>query len=270
MKAIDSRPIATLAARTLKLVGLILILAFILDMIILLIPPGLPDKASALETIRYQINVVSQAVDRGVIPLVGLGFLFTGLWIDTEANSSRSGLWQGVGLASAIFASLMGLIFLLAAPLHVNNSWQANDRAREQIKAEADQAEKQLDTRLNQEVGAQRAQINALLENPDQLNRALDSGQVPGEQAKLLRDFQRDPKALDAFLEKQAKEFRTKLQTEVRTRRVQAEKQAGVEAVKTGFRIGLSSLLLSVCYIIAGWTGLRNLAGVGGGRKAPR
>ncbi len=46
---------------------------------------------------------------------------------------------------------------------------------------------------------------------------------------------------------------------QIRQRRDEAEKQAKDNAWKSGLRIGISSLLLSIGYIIIGWTGLRGM-----------
>lgn len=268
MKATDSRQLSPIVSRVLKFVGVILILASLIDYAVLLFPSGVPDQPGTLDNLRLQLGIVTQIVDRGVVPLIGLVFLLTGLWVDNIAGASqpRRQLWQGVSLVAVILSSLLGLVFLLLVPLHLNNTYRANAETLKQINQEATQAEGQLGTRLSNEVNQQRTQISALLQDETRLNQALQSGQLPEDQAKQLQSFRNDPQALEKFLNQRAKEFQGKIQTEVRTRKLEAEKRAKTEFLKSGFRVGLSSLLLALGYIVVGWNGLRGLAGGGKAR----
>lgn len=235
-------------ALTLKIVGVIMIVSSLLDYIILAIP------FRALER-EWQIGFTSQMVDRGIIPLVGVAFLVAGYWIgnsDSTSSAPKSSV-QDLRFWAFLLSSLLGLIFLLLVPLHFNNIRMQSGQALEQIGQKAQVAEGQLD--------AQRKQVDEIVKNPQrlsELDRAIASGQVQGEQlARLqqlkqqLQTFQQDPKAL----EKQVNVART----QIRDGRLKAEQQAKTEALKLGLRTGLSSLLLAIGYSVIGWTGLRGL-----------
>ena len=70
------------AALTVKVVGIILILSFLLDFLILIFPFQPTDRL-------WQINLATALVDRGIVPLVGIGMLFVGYWIDGVNDSDR-------------------------------------------------------------------------------------------------------------------------------------------------------------------------------------
>ncbi|MBE9125660.1 MULTISPECIES: HpsJ family protein [unclassified Coleofasciculus] len=238
----------------LKIVGLIMILSALIDYIILVIPsPGVNPLQS-----EWQLNLTTQLVDRGVIPMVGIAFLIAGYWISnagsaapSEPKSSVSDLRFWVFLIS----SLLGLIFLLLVPLHFNNVRLQSNQALEQITQRAEQAETQLE--------AQTQQIDVLLKDPQrlqELEQAIESGQVQGEQlARLqalreqLQTLKQDPEALTQRVEQ--------AQTQIRSGKQEAEERARAQAWKTGIRTGISSLLLAIGYSVIGWMGLRSLAG---------
>lgn len=232
----------------------------------------------------WQINLATALVDRGIVPLVGLGLLFAGYWFDNaNAESDRP---QGIDLRfpALIISSILGLMFLLIFPLHLNNVNQAKAQTLNRITQEADQAENQLDTRLTQlqaqlntEQGkAQleqlrnqtKAQFSELLKDEQRYKQALESPQIPANIKELLRKAKTDPQALEKAIQQQTdvKTLQTQQLSQVRQRRDEALQQAKDTAWKSGLRIGISSLLLSIGYIIIGWTGLRNRGAVQGGK----
>jgi hypothetical protein len=260
-KALNSLKTASLASLALKTAGVIILLAAIFDIIILPFPFQPLDR-------QWQINFVTLAVDRGIVPLVGLALLLTGYWVDSVSGlrggdrSSRKNL----GFWALILACLLGLFFVLAFPLHLNNVRLNNQQAVARINQESTQAETQLDQRLQAEVGQQRQQIEQLLANPQQLDQALASGQIPEQQATLLRQFRENPDTLDQFIERRVSELRQQFQTEIGTRREQALRTARVDAIKSGLRISVSSLLLAIGFITIGWIGLRDWRTASSGR----
>jgi DNA-binding transcriptional MerR regulator len=264
-------------ALTLKVVGIICILSFFVDFFILLLPFQPTDRV-------WQINLGTALVDRGIVPLVGLGLLFAAYWIDSaDAASDRP---QGMDLRfpAVILSSILGLMFLLIFPLHLNNVNQAKTQTLSRIAQEADQAETQLNTRLSQlqaqlttEQGkAQlnqlrtqtKAQFSEILKDEQRYKQAIESSQIPANIKELLKKAKTDPQVLDKAIEQQTdiQTLRTQQLSQVRQRREEAEKQAKDTAWKSGLRIGISSLLLSIGYIIIGWTGLRGRGAVQGAK----
>ncbi|BAY12823.1 hormogonium polysaccharide biosynthesis protein HpsJ [Calothrix sp. NIES-2098] len=272
------------AALTLKVVGIILILSFLLDFLLLLLPFQPTDRA-------WQINLATSLVDRGIVPLVGIGMLFAAYGIESASDSDRAPTLD-VRFPVLVLSSILGLLFLLIFPLHLNNVNQAKNQALNQITQEADQAENQLNSRfsqlqaqLNTEQGkAQldqlrnqtKAQLTEILKDEQKYKQALESPQIPPAVKDVLKKAKADPKALDKAIEQQTdiQALRNQQLSQVRQRREDAEKQAKDNAWKSGLRTGISSLLLSIGYIIIGWTGLKGMGTLqGGGRRktpAPR
>jgi len=265
-------------SRTLKVVGTILILSFLVDVLILSLPFQ-PTNSG------WQIRLATALVDRGSVPLVGLGMLFAGHWVDSTDDSIPSGI--DLKIPMSILSSILGLVFLLIFPLHLNNVRQASDREVEQIVARAQQAESQVQNQLQQvqarlstdqakaQIEKQKNQIKAqfseLLKDDTRYKQALENPNIPQQQKDLLKRFKADPKALDQFIAQQSnpQQLANQRLTQIRQDKEAAEKRAKDSAWKSGLRVGISSLLLSIGYIIIGWTGLRsNTSTKGSKRKA--
>ncbi|GAB1544389.1 HpsJ family protein [Scytonema sp. NUACC21] len=270
---------AVTASRTLKVVGIILILSFFVDFLILLFPFQPTNKA-------WQIDLATALVDRGIVPLVGLGMLFAGYWVDSFDDASRPGI--DLRFPALVISSVLGLMFLLIFPLHLNNIRQASASRVEQITRDAEAAENQLKTQLNQ-VQAQlsndkvraaveqqksqiRNQFTELLKDEQRYKQALENPNIPPAQKDLLKKFKANPQELDKFIAQQSdpQTLANQQLSQIRERKEEAEKQARERAWKSGLRIGFSSLLLSIGYIIIGWSGIKGMGATqGGGRKVP-
>src|SRR5690348_15180290 len=118
-------------ALTLKVVGVILILSFLLDFLLLLFPFLPTDRG-------WQISLATNLVDRGIIPLVGIGILFTGHWIESASDSDRSPSLD-LRFPALILSSILGLMFLLIFPLHLNNVNLAKNQTVDKINQDAEQ-----------------------------------------------------------------------------------------------------------------------------------
>ena len=271
MKASPNRLFSPPAALIAKLVGIIMILSFLLDTITLLIPSTPP--FSPLDK-GWQLSVMTQLVERGFIPLLGMGFLFAGSWIETQGGAAGSQLWEYVKLAALILSGILGLAFLLIAPLHINNVQQTSGQALERIEREASQAENQLNSdnfkaQVQQRQTQIRTQISDLLKDDQRLNQALNSGQVPDQLKTVLQQSKDNPKVLEDFLNQQAKDFSNQTLTQVRERKKQLQQQARLGAFKSQLQIGASSLLLAVGYFIITATGLRGAISLQMGARKP-
>ncbi len=253
--ALSSSSISLLASRTLKVVGIIVVLAALLDIVILSMPYQFSERS-------WQINFVTQVVDRGVVPLVGLVLVLVGFWIDSISGDRAIGktVWQSPRFYTFAFASLMGLFFLLLFPLHLNNVRLEYANGITQITKQTTDAEAQLNTRLKTEVESQRSQITQLIGATDeQLTQVEQNGQLTKEQADLIRKFKADPKGIDPFLSQREAELRNKAATEIRTQKQKVEDTLRTDSLKSGLRVSVSSLLLAIGYVAMGWMGLRSL-----------
>jgi membrane-associated HD superfamily phosphohydrolase len=269
MKALNSAPLV------IKLVGFILILSSLVDYVALLIP------------FRYQDNnwlatTLTQLVDRGIIPMVGLAFLFLGYFLENGTFATdRGNSFLSARFWTLILSSLLGLVFLVVVPpLHLNNTRILSDRAIQQVNQDATKAESDLNTQVQQRQEQittalkdenQRKQLDAQLQ---QIDNAIKSGQVKGDDLTKLQQAQKELEQLKSdpsSVEARAKDFRNQGLIQIRDRKQQLEQQARTESWKTGLRVGISSLLLGLGYSLIGWTGLREMRVFGGSRpKAPR
>ena len=274
MKATNSRQFSSVAARTLKVVGIILILSALLDCIVL----SLPGETSDMINRGWQLAAATQIVDRGIIPLMGIALLMTGFWVDSSTGVSieRRNFWLDLRFWALLISSLLGLIYLLLVPVHLNNTRLELKDALVQVDREAGQAEGQLEaqmkseqfkTQIEQLKSQRRSQIGALLQDEGKMAQALNSPEVPKELKAVLRDSKNDPKALDKFLEQQAQELPNQARNEIRTRKQQKEKELRTRSRNSSLQTGISSLLLAIGYITVGWTGLRSMGMLRFGRR---
>lgn len=233
----------------LKLVGLILVVIVTLDFIILLTGAKFQDN-------QWVVQFTNQMVDRGAIPLVGLALLLTGSWIDAAFGSSGSPRTSlGMRWVALILATILGISYLLVVPWSVNATRMAADEQVKKIAQEASNAEKQLDTQVEQFKG----QLDQQLSLTEQ---AINSGQLQGDQLEQarkqqeqLKKLQSDPKALEAQVAPARKQELDRIQA----RKRELETQTQGDAMRAGMRIGLNSLLLAIGFTVIGWTGLRQM-----------
>lgn len=237
MKSIDSPPSSPIATQVLKLVGILLILSFIVDFLVLL--------GAAQAEPQWQLNMMNQAVDRGVIPLIGFALIYTGFWIESRSTTVAIAInrapWQDSRFWAFVFASLLGLLFILLIPFHFSTVGQLTQAGAENINQQAAQAEIQLEQ--------QQKQLQAIVDS-GQLEQVLKSNQVPPDLLPLLQEAQKDPQAI----EKRA----AKRRGEIQQGQTQAVKQAEKEAQTVRLRVELRSLLLAIGFVSIGWNGLRD------------
>ncbi|NES82411.1 MAG: hypothetical protein F6K10_13940 [Moorea sp. SIO2B7] len=254
----------------LKLVGIIIIISSLLDYIILAIP------FKPLEQ-TWQIAFTTQIVDRGIIPMVGMAFLLVGYWMESNVGGGSGGQGSVVKLPVFLLASILGLIFLLLVPLHLNNLRSASSDILAKIEQGAGQAETRLQSQFDQlnQISQDPQALNQLQKNLKEIDQALASGKFRGQQInprqrqqlqqnkQQIQQFQqlaKDPKTLEARL--------NELQTKLREQKQEREKRAKTEAFKQGVRTGLSSLMLAGGYSAIGWLGLIGMGGSSGSKPS--
>ncbi|MEM1368846.1 MAG: HpsJ family protein [Cyanobacteria bacterium P01_H01_bin.15] len=242
----------------LKVMGVIFIVGAFIDFITLAIPFNVIEP-------RWQLTFATSVVDRGIVPMLGIGFIVLGYWVEANFVTGRKAGFD-LRLPAYLLASLLALLYLLIVPLHLNNIRTAQTDALEQISQQSGEAEQQLQQQFDQ--------LEALAQDPQRLqqidvqlqevDRGLETGQFQGrplnpqnrvrlqevkaqlQNFKLLAD---DPQALEARL--------NELRTRLADARSDREGQAKTNAFKQGLRTGLNSLMLAVGYAVIGWFGLR-------------
>ncbi|HAX75557.1 MAG TPA: hypothetical protein DCY88_06945 [Cyanobacteria bacterium UBA11372] len=265
MKATSSRQPSSVAAGIFQLVGTIMIVSSLIDYAVLLFPPVTPANLNPeqlqLLGLQQTVSVTTQLIDRGIIPMVGLAFLFAGFWIDSNSGATKKGLSAILQPASLALSVILGIAFLALTFVNVNSQRLLNQRTVEQISTRSQQAETQLKDRSQQ--------VAALANDPQrlsELDQALGSGRIQGQQREQLQaikqqleQFKQDPKALDQRVKD--------AQTQIRSERDQTLKQSRQEYIKSSVRSGVSSALLGIGYLGIAWSGVSGLVG---GVKAPR
>jgi len=112
---------------SLKLAGLVFIISFLLDGFILPLPYRFNQS-------QWQVGFVTTFVDRGIVPLLGIVLVLIAYWIDANnrdviPRKSRFELRWPI----FILSTLLGLVFLLMIPVHINNINQIKNNALTQI-----------------------------------------------------------------------------------------------------------------------------------------
>jgi hypothetical protein len=246
----------------LKMVGGVILISSIFDFIFLAIPFDWQNSP-------WQINFTNQIVDRGIVPMVGIGFLIAGWWISDNAPNADSKASTAIRLPVFLVASILGLVFLLLVPLHLGNINKASATVLTQIQDQAKQQEDKIQGFVQQ--------LNSISQNPQQLNQqiaartqVLETGQFQGkpltpEETQVLRgqrdqlqqllDLSKKPAELKQRLEK----LKGELQTKLGEARIQQEKTAKTMAMKQSLKTGISSLMLAIGYIVMGGLGLKGM-----------
>ena len=193
--------------------------------------------------------------------MVGLALLLGGYWINNSDSNSPNSWKSWLNLRSSVLllSSILGLLFLLLVPLHINNVLQARTQALQRINQEVTQAETQLQTQIATQQNQFKNQIGNLLQNEQQFNQTLQSNQVPEQIKTLLRQAKANPATLDQLLAQQLDTVSKQERTEIQRRKQEFEQKAQQEVWQTGVRIGIRSLLLSIGYIAIAWIGLRGM-----------
>ncbi len=248
-----------LISLVLKLVGAILLISRILDYIFTLFP-------SQWEDINWQITLINTFVNQGMVPLIGICFIFIGWWIEDKdvQGKSSSGLRVGILVLSCI----LGLFYLILIPLHIGNVNQISNDLVDQISQQVAQQEAQLDGVL--------ARLEAVSKDPEvlkqeiqQRNLVLQSGgQVQGqqftpqqlqlirnetEQLQQLLDLSDKPEQLKAKLE----EVKTTRSSELAAREKEEIDRTKGAALQQSLTTVVSSLTLAIAYTVIGWFGFR-------------
>jgi Tfp pilus assembly protein PilX len=245
-------------ALILKAVGVVLILGTLLDYVMLAVPPDFLNS-------QWLVTLISEWVGRGSVPLLGLAIVFLGVWLDRSQGEPS---FKGLPTFALMLSILLGVLFLVMAPLYFNSSRLTSAAQTRQINEQAAQAERQLNTLLAQ----QRERVSAIVSNETQLSQLqqqLDSMELPEDQQAQLREIretlekvQSDPKALDQEVAK----ARTEGQAKIQEGQKAALSKLQSEMRRDRLHITLSSLIFALGYLLVGWTGL----GGTGSKAKPR
>ncbi|MGF1600428.1 MAG: HpsJ family protein [Thermosynechococcaceae cyanobacterium] len=257
MTATEHRPTPP-AAGVLQLVGIILVLTFFLDFIIRLI-------ALPVTTDEMQYQLLNEFIDRGVMPLIGLALVYVGFWLkQTSATPKKSAsAWKDPNFWTFVFASLLGLLFLVVVPFHYSMTGKLFTKGMEQF----DQRVAQDELRVQQGVRGleqEKQQWQAIAKDANQVDALLQNPQLPPEQKAQLQELKKNPAALEQAaqntlvqIEENLKQVKDQ-QGELEKRKAEQVDQAKGERLLSRARSSMRSLLLALGFAIIGWTGLRD------------
>ncbi|BAQ66710.1 HpsJ family protein [Geminocystis sp. NIES-3709] len=243
----------------LTLVGGILLISSLIDYLFLLFPLQFQDQ-------NWQITITNSLVDRGIVPLMAISLLLIAWWINDNNSNQKTG--QIIRLPVFIIASILGLIFLLLVPLHLSNINSVSSDLMAQITEKVGQQQAQIQGFV--------AQLDAIAKNPEQLkqeiaqrNQVIEAGGViqgqklepqqlelitsQRDQLQQMLDLSQKPEALKAKLQ----EVEVRLQNELKEVENKEINKAKTIALKQSLRTSISSLMLSIAYIVIGWLGLQ-------------
>ncbi|MGB8702885.1 MAG: HpsJ family protein [Thermosynechococcaceae cyanobacterium] len=239
MNEIDSRPLRQ-TSLVLPIVGIVLILTVAFDFIVRLFAMQW-DKPDLL------LNYLNELIDRGVIALIGLALIYAGFWLNNAIANPPSAVaspktpLRNPQFWTFVFASLLGLLFLLLMPLHFSTSGEIANTAI----TRADQQEAQIKFQIQQE----QQQLQALVAS-GQIDQVLQQKNLPADKLELLQELKKDPKAMDKKAAQQLEEMTKQKQ--------QALVQVNQEVSLNRWRAEIRSFLLALGFIAIGWTGLRD------------
>jgi len=274
MTTTNVRQSSQIASTTLKVAGGTIVLSSILDFIVLAVPPQIGNTG-------WLIGLATQLVDRGIVPMVGIALLLAGFWIGSTAAGPQESPKKILDLRlwALLLSSLLGLMYLLLFPVHLNNVYRAQNQTLEQIQEQATQAEQELQTQIQSEEFQARieerkaqlkAQITELLQDEERLQEAIDNDEVPPQVQQLLEESKTDPAAVDRFLDQQAAALPEQLIGRIRSRRQELQGNTSTRTFKSSLQTGINSLLLAIGYVTIGGTGLKSLGiGRGKGKRRP-
>jgi hypothetical protein len=241
----------------LRIVGYILILSSLMDYIALATSIDFAEKAKLGAAL-------TQFVDRGVIPMIGVALVAASSALETIAGVSNNKKSIPNILVMAL-STLLGLVFLLSVPLHFMNTKTVADTAVEQVGKEAQKAEGTVDSQV-QERQAQLAELlkdkTKFEEQMKQLNAAVASPDLPKDQLPQLQKLQKDLQEIQADpgkLQAKAQDSKNEALQQIRNQKQKKEGEIRGEAFKASMRTGLGGLMLAVGYTLIGWLGLAEI-----------
>ncbi|MEL7316486.1 MAG: HpsJ family protein, partial [Cyanobacteria bacterium J06559_3] len=165
--------ISPLAAIALKLVGVISILSFLVDLANLLLPPDFLNPV-------WLARAINEIVERGIIPFLGITLLLVGYWVDrTSGRGKQPGsLLIDLRFWSCLLASILGILFIAIPIVNITNNQPLGrvlvERAEQEINRDRALEEQALAGRFNQGRGL----LQQLFQNEELLQQFIDSGQL--------------------------------------------------------------------------------------------
>ncbi len=248
MKGSIVSSVPALAAKFLKLAGIITVLFTIINSALLFFPLNFGD-------IDWQLNFTTQIIERGILPILGIALMFCGYGFEEILGIALPEIkvsWNSLKFWIYLLSFFLGIMFLVLIPLHISTEVAISNQNLEKLNEEAVIAQKQLEERL----GDRQSSLDSLLKNNQRLEEYISKEQLSEEQLAELEKFKNNPAALKVRTE----EIRKELTKQLEQNKQKAQQSAQLTAVKSSVRIGLTSLLLASCYLTIAWSGFTGKA----------
>ncbi len=248
----------------LKVIGYTLLVSTIIIYLTFLIPLQWQDD-------QWVFTTVPQLFDRGMMPLIGIGFIYMSSFLETGSlrAEGRNPFLTGRFFA-VVLSGLLGLGFLIAGPAYFVKSTQLEttgvDRLAQQAKQQEQQIAAQVQQRLMQlqEQVKDKTKLDAELK---QIGDVITSGQmngkkIEGKELEFLQKSQKDLQKLKDdpnYLQVMAKDATDQELQKLREGAKKTEDGARGEAMKARLRTGLGSLLYAIAFSLISWLGLAEM-----------
>ncbi|TVR05343.1 MAG: hypothetical protein EA395_15800 [Phormidium sp. GEM2.Bin31] len=240
MKSKESKTSLALASRGLKLAGTVLILITLLNFILLIVPPDLGSPS-------WWLNLTTQIIQQGIIPLIGIAALLAGIACEVvSGTATENDTWiETLKKRTFRLSLVLGLIFLILIPGHALAALASSHQAIQRIDREANRSLEQIELQLQQQQQLYLGVIEADAEPEALLDEFVGDEPLTEEQLAQLEEFVENPQSL----ERQIQTFRASLVERVQTRSSRAKERSRFGAWKSIARFGLTSIMLSTCYL---------------------
>ena len=255
---IENKDHILLPARAMLACGIVAIIVALINYLGLHIPFQPLERA-------WQQGVTSRLVDLGIVPFIGIGFIFWSFWIEERSLGKRLPRRQ-FKIAALSLAFTLGLVFLLVSPLHLYNVWSRSREVLAQITTEARDAEERVEQQMQSEAFQSnlerreqvlQQQANQLLQDDNAVKELLEGDQLSAQQKQFLQQAQQNPDRLKDFISAQTQDLPVQLIGQIRERRQQLDERARLAAFRSGMQTGISGLMLAGGYIALGASAFR-------------
>lgn len=236
----ESKTSLALASRGLKIAGTVLILVTLLNFILLIIPPNFGSP-------NWWLNLTSQVIQQGIVPLLGIAALLAAIGCEVViGTASETDRWiENTKIRMVRLSLLFGIIFLILIPTHALAAVMASQQAIANIEREAEASLEQVELQLQQQ---QQVYLGILEADEDPevlLNDLIGEETLTDEQLAQFQEFVENPQTID----RQIQSLRASLVEQVQNRSSRAKEESRFGVWKSIARFGLTSILLSTCYL---------------------
>ena len=260
MKSKESKTSLSMASRGLKLAGTVLILITLLNFILLIVPPDIGSPS-------WWLNLSTQMIQQGIIPLIGVAALLGGIACEVVSGAAHeTDAWiQTTKRRTFRLSLVLGLIFLILIPGHALAALVSSQQTLARIDREAEESLEQIELQLQQQQQLYLGIIDTDDDPEVLLEDLIGNEPLNEEQLAQFQEFIENPQSID----RQIQILRTSLVERVQSRSSQAKERSRFGAWKSIARFGLTSIMLSTCYLNIAFLG-RGMGKTDKGKKVKR